>query len=143
MIKLIETVSRTDLETIASIWLKSNLDAHDFIEKSYWLHNYPVVKAMLPKAKLFVYYQHDEIIGFLGMVDDFIAGIFVLSEYRSLGIGTQLLNKVKTSCSHLSLSVYSKNESAVRFYLKHGFKALKKQTDHETNEAEWLMEWTA
>ncbi|MGM0169431.1 hypothetical protein IGI39_003747 [Enterococcus sp. AZ135] len=141
MIKLIETISDLNLETISKIWLDSNLDTHDFIEKDYWLKNYPAVKNTFPTAKIYVYYHNDEIVGFLGMIDNYIAGIFISKDFRSLGIGTQLLNDVQAAYSKLALSVYQKNERAYHFYLKHGFKVIKNELDLETNEIELFMEW--
>lgn len=141
MIKLIETISDLNLETISKIWLDSNLDTHDFIEKDYWLKNYPAVKNTFPTAKIYVYYHNDEIVGFLGMIDNYIAGIFISKDFRSLGIGTQLLNEVQAAYSKLTLSVYQKNERACQFYLKHGFKVIKNELDLETNEIELFMEW--
>lgn len=141
MIRRIETITDADLETIASIWLRSNLEAHTFIDRNYWLKNYQTVKASLTTADLYAYYHNEKIIGFLGLIDEYIAGIFVLQEYRSLGIGGQLLARIKEKHSKLLLSVYQKNERAVQFYLKQGFTILKETTDYETTEEEFLMEW--
>lgn len=143
MIKMIETITDKDLESIAAIWLESNLEAHDFIDKNYWLTNYQTVKEMLPTAKLYVYYHNDKLVGFLGLIDEYIAGIFVLNNYRSLGIGAQLLDTIKMDHSKLTLTVYQKNERAIQFYLRKGFEILKKEKDPETNEIEIFMEWTA
>lgn len=141
MIRRIETITDADLETIASIWLRSNLKAHTFIDRNYWLKNYQTVKASLTTADLYAYYHNEKIIGFLGLIDEYIAGIFVLQEYRSLGIGGQLLARIKEKHSKLLLSVYQKNERAVQFYLKQGFTIQKETTDYETTEEEFLMEW--
>ena len=141
MIRRIETITDADLETIASIWLRSNLESHAFIDRNYWLKNYQTVKASLTTADLYAYYHNEKIIGFLGLIDEDIAGIFVLQEYRSLGIGGQLLARIKEKHSKLLLSVYQKNERAVQFYLKQGFTILKETTDYETTEEEFLMEW--
>lgn len=141
MIRRIETITDADLETIASIWLRSNLESHTFIDRNYWLKNYQTVKASLTTADLYAYYHNEKIIGFLGLIDEYIAGIFVLQEYRSLGIGGQLLARIKEKHSKLLLSVYQKNERAVQFYLKQGFTILKETTDYETTEEEFLMKW--
>lgn len=143
MIQLIETMTNKDLESIAAIWLESNLETHDFIDKNYWLMNYQIVKEMLPAASIYAYFHDGKIVGFLGLINEYIAGIFVLKDYRSLGIGTKLLDFVKTENCTLTLNVYQKNHRAVQFYLRHGFEILKKENDIETSEIELLMEWTA
>ena len=52
------------------IWLEGNLDAHDFIDPSYWHDNYELVKKELPNAQLYVDEEEGEIAGFVGMQGD-------------------------------------------------------------------------
>lgn len=42
----------SDLERILKIWLQSNLQAHDFIDRSYWEKNYDCPVAYLLCVKL-------------------------------------------------------------------------------------------
>lgn len=141
MIKQIDHLNNTDLERVAEIWLKSNLDAHDFISRDYWRENYDFVKEAFHTATIYAYYHDDTIVGFIGIIDDYIAGIFVLKEYRSLGIGTQLLKKIQSSHSKLTLHVYKRNESAVQFYLKNQFLIQEEKLEPETDERELSMKW--
>ena len=66
---------------------------------------------------------------------------FVAKEYRSQGIGRQLLEYVKQLHSTLSLNVYQKNERALRFYRENGFTIVSKQNDEHTGEIEFTMIW--
>ncbi|HCM87416.1 MULTISPECIES: GNAT family N-acetyltransferase [Enterococcus] len=141
MIKLIDQLSSTDLQAIAQIWLKSNIEAHDFISKEYWHNNYQFVLNSFPSATIYAYYHDKKIVGFLGLIDEYIAGIFVLYEYRSLGIGTQLLEEAQSDHTQLTLNVYKKNENAVQFYLKKEFTIQEQKLDAETNEIELSMKW--
>lgn len=142
MIKLLETITEEDSERLAEIWLKSNLEAHAFVDKNYWLTNYQAVKEMLPAAKIYAYYAGTKLVGFLGLIEEYIAGIFVLNDYRSMGIGTQLLDRAKSEHAALTLKVYQKNEQALQFYLHKDFKIIEQTMDSETNQFEWLMKWT-
>jgi putative acetyltransferase len=36
-----------DLETVMKIWLETNIEAHNFIDKSYRQENYKMVEEML------------------------------------------------------------------------------------------------
>ena len=82
-----------------------------------------------------------EISGFIGLLGDYIAGIFVRRGARSGGVGRQLLDHVKTSRGQLRLQVYRKNLRAAAFYQREGFRVLEEGVDPETGEAELLMEW--
>ncbi|MFD2306149.1 GNAT family N-acetyltransferase [Enterococcus termitis] len=140
MIKKIERPTTKELETILTIWLSANIEAHPFIPKSYWLDNFEFVKAHLPQAALYVSIEANEIVGFLGMTNNYIAGIFILSAYRNQKIGQALLNEVKQTHDHLRLSVYKKNQAAVAFYLKQDFQLINEQVD-ATGEVEYELIW--
>lgn len=139
---MIRKLRENDLTVVMEIWLDSNIKAHYFIPKDYWISNYPVVKEMLPQAEVYVYEEEDtqQIIGFIGLTDNYIAGIFVKESAQSRGIGTQLLNYVKEIKTNLSLNVYQKNVRAISFYQKEQFIIQSENTD-ENNEKEFIMSW--
>lgn len=138
---MIREYRKEDLEPVMQIWLESNYEAHDFIDEDYWKQNYDLVKAELPKAKIYVNTNDTEILGFSGLQDNHIAGLFVRKNMRGHGIGSELLNGVKKYHSSLTLSVYKKNKHAVAFYGKHGFEVIEKKIDKNVNEEEYVMEW--
>lgn len=107
---MIRKLRENDLAAVIEIWLDSNIKAHYFIPKEYWISNYPAVKEMLPQAEVYVYEEEDtqQIIGFIGLTENYIAGIFVQENAQSRGIGKRLLNYVKEIKTTLSLSVYQK-----------------------------------
>lgn len=132
-----------DLDTIMNIWLEGNLQAHSFITAKYWQQNYDFVEQMLPQSRVYVYEDEKsgQIKGFIGLQEEFIAGIFVQKEDRAQGIGRQLLNYAKLLNHGLKLSVYQKNELAVKFYKRNGFEVIREQLDDATGEKEFLMQW--
>lgn len=129
------------MDQILDIWLNSNIEAHNFISRNYWLNNYDFVKNALPKADIYVFYQNSEIIGFLGLVKSYIAGIFVKKKARNNGVGRELLDKVKKEKNELILSVYEKNQKAVRFYKQNGFVFKSKYTENETQQVAYELLW--
>jgi|SRR5699024_332780 len=131
----------SDTQIVMQLWLAGNEDAHSFIAKEYWKANFEEVEKQLLKADIFVYDLNGEIKGFIGLMDEYIAGIFVDKAYRSQGIGRQLLEYVKQLHSTLSLNVYQKNERALRFYRENGFTIVSKQNDERTGEIEFTMIW--
>jgi putative acetyltransferase len=130
-----------ELETILDIWLNTNIKTHDFIDTSYWQKNYDPVKKMLPDATIFVYEDHNQIRGFIGLMDNYIAGLFINTDSQSKGIGKALLNYAKEINSELFLQVYKKNVRAVSFYLSENFVVSKEQIDANTDEVELVMSW--
>lgn len=138
---MIRKLAREDLEAVMTIWLETNLKAHDFIEADYWKNNFEVVQEALSQAEVYVYIGDTKIKGFIGIVEGYIAGLFVAEPYRSQGVGRQLLDKVKKLYPSLSLGVYVRNDKAVNFYLREGFKIIKEQEDESTHEKEYLMKY--
>lgn len=84
-----------DLDKIMDIWLQGNLEAHSFIDAEYWKKNFDSVKSVLPNAEVYVYEEDGEILGFIGMDAEYIAGIFVAAGHKGQGIGHQLIETVK------------------------------------------------
>ncbi|RCW63943.1 N-acetyltransferase [Saliterribacillus persicus] len=130
-----------DLQEVMRIWLESNIKAHHFINESYWKENYETVKEILPNATIFVYENNEKIEGFVGLADNYIAGIFVENEKQSKGIGKDLLDYVKEKYPSLSLKVYKNNIRAVQFYQRENFVVKEEQLDRNTNEVEYVMDW--
>ncbi len=130
-----------DLQEVMRIWLESKIKAHHFINESYWKENYETVKEILPNATIFVYENNEKIEGFVGLTDNYIAGIFVENEKQSKGIGKDLLDYVKEKYPSLSLKVYKNNIRAVQFYQRENFVVKEEQLDRNTNEVEYVMDW--
>ncbi len=130
-----------DIDEIMQIWLTENIRTHNFIRSDYWQQNYPTVEVALPQAEVYVYACKGEIIGFIGVNGNYIEGIFVKASEQHNGIGSALLNKVKSIRSNLTLSVYKRNVNAVAFYLKNDFTITNEGTDDDTNESEYTMQW--
>ena len=140
---MIRQFKKNDLHAVMQIWLDTNIKAHDFIPKEYWENNYEIVKEILPDAEIYVHEDDTAgfIDGFIGLTDNYIAGIFVKEDKQSKGIGKQLLNYVKNIKPNISLSVYQKNTKAVRFYKREQFQIVSENVDDITNEKEFIMEW--
>ena len=138
---MIWKMEKEDLDRVYKIWLDTNIKAHDFIPSQYWKNNYEPVKEMLPQAEVYVWEENGQIQGFVGLYEDYIAGIFVLEQVQSRGIGGRLLDHIKARKPHLSLKVYQKNIRAVKFYKREGFQIKMESADQETGEKEYTMEW--
>lgn len=77
-IKKTTQLTEKELETIMAIWSQTNLEAHPFVAPTYWQENKAFVHLFaLPKATLILAEEEGQIIGFLGLMDNYIAGIFI------------------------------------------------------------------
>ena len=138
---MIRTFSENDLTSVMQIWLDTNVKAHCFIPSNYWTDNFATVKDILPQAEVYVYEQNGHIAGFIGLMEQEIARLFVQDIPQSKGIGKQLLDYVKKRKSCLTLHAYRKNQRAVQFYLREQFYIQSQETDSSTGEREYVMKW--
>ena len=138
---MIRTLQKADINSVADIWLDTNIKTHNFIPAQYWKDNFETVKTMLSQADVYVYENSNKIEGFIGLTENYIAGIFVRNEAQSTGIGKQLLDFIKSIKQQLHLSVYQKNTQAVKFYQRENFHIQCENTDKNTNEKEYIMIW--
>ncbi|MDY3208774.1 N-acetyltransferase [Clostridium baratii] len=141
---MIKELENYEIDTILDIWLKTNIKAHNFIDKNYWINNYELVKnEYIPNSKTFVYKEHNIIKGFISVMNDsFIGALFVLKDYQGKGVGRFLIDYCKNLYPKLELSVYKENTSAVSFYRKCGFKIDKEMQCEDLPNKEYIMKWT-
>lgn len=130
-----------DIKKIMDIWIASNLDAHNFISKDYFYNNFDIVKDAIENATVYVYEQESKVVGFVGINQEFIEGIFVDRNYRSKGIGKKLIDYCKKNYNTLSLNVYCKNKKAIEFYKREGFEICEKKLEKDNKEFEYVMKW--
>ena len=138
---MIRPFAEGDLDQVMEIWLAANLQAHSFVPAEYWEGNLAAVRRALPQAEVYVCQEGEELLGFLGLEGDYLAGIFVRPGEQSRGLGRQLLDRAKEVRDRLGLNVYQKNVRALSFYRREGFRVLDEGTDRAAGERELRMVW--
>lgn len=138
---MIRKLHKDDIDSVAKIWLNTNLQVHWFIDEQYWKKNYELVKGMLLESEVYVYDENKEVYGFIGINGEHIEGLFIASEFQSRGIGKSLLDFMRKKKERLHLNVYQKNIRAINFYKKEGFKIESTTIDEITKEKEYFMVW--
>lgn len=144
----IRPMSVEDTERVLEIWLDASILAHDFIAATYWRSNLSAMRDIyLPHAQTSVLYKKsldhssESIKGFISMVEERIAALFVDPHCWGSGYGSQLLAQAKELHPKLTLSVYKNNKRAVTFYRKHGFVVENEINDESTGQPEFSMRW--
>lgn len=141
---MIKQLESSEIKEVMNIWLKTNLKAHSFIPKEYWVKNYNIVeKEYIPVSETFVYEGDNIIKGFISIINEsFIGGLFVLEDYQGQGIGRKLLSHCKSLYSYLELCVYVENINAVNFYKHCDFVIKAEQPNEDSGFMEYVMCWT-
>ncbi len=112
-----------DNTALTEIWHEASRIAHGFLGKETLLaHRKLVSETYLPGAETWVACVDTVPVGFLGLLEDFIGGLFISPEWQGQGIGQALVLHGLSLRSCLRLDVYAANEAALRFYLRMGFR---------------------
>lgn len=140
---MIRLLRSQDLETAVSIWFNASIKAHHFIEEEFWASQKKNMHDIyLPNSESWVYEDQGRILGFISYYEGTIPAIFVDPSSQSLGIGTKLLNMLKSKYHNLSLTVYAQNDKTHQFYLRHGFHDAGQCHCEHTNQEQFEMTWT-
>lgn len=139
---MIRKFEKNDINAVMEIWVNENIRTHNFIAKEYWKDNYEYVKDILPKADIYVYILDEQVVGFVGVNNNYVEGIFVDINNQHSVIGTSLLDRIKENKDNLTLNVYKKNANAIKFYEKNNFIITSENIDKDTNEIEYTMTWS-
>lgn len=134
----------TDMDAVLGVWLNASIQAHDFIALDYWVARVDDMQQVyLPASESYVYEDDGEVLGFLSLVGNTLAALFVAPGHQGRGIGARLLEHAKGLRQMLELRVYAANTRSIAFYEKHGFRRLTRQPDTHTGHDEWTMAWPA
>lgn len=139
---IIKKMVKNDIQEVVKIWYETSIIAHDFIPKHYWVNGKKDMENIyIPNSETYIISQNDEILGFLTMVENYLAAIFIKKSKQKMGYGKSLIQFIKEKKEELNLKVYQKNLNSINFYKKLDFKILKETIDENTGEKEFLMAW--
>lgn len=134
-----------ETEQLVRIRRSAERDAQQFLPASYFAEKAQTVRDEIQTGDVYVIGGEtdgaENILGFIGLQDDCIAGFFIDRAFQSQGLGKQLLDFVKQRYGELKLDVFAKNEGAVRFYTREGFSVRENTIDPETGEQVYTMAW--
>ena len=116
-----------DNAALTKIWHEASSIAHGFLSAEKLLeHRQLVAEVYLPQAETWVACLDGKPVGFLGLMDNFIGGLFVSPDAQGIGVGQALVRHGQSLKGTLHLDVYAQNERTVGFYQKMGFKETKR-----------------
>src|SRR5699024_8398667 len=107
---MIMAYKENDIDILIDIWYKSSLQAHDFIYSGYWESQIEEMKEKyIPMSETHVITNQTKIIGFISMVEGYLAALFINVAYQNNGDGQELLNFEKTRSNTIQFNVYREN----------------------------------
>ncbi len=78
-----------DMEEIVEIWLLASLQAHDFVDASCWWQAQEDLRTRyLNRAAIWVFEERGDLLGFMALVDNYLAALFVRPTVRAAASAT-------------------------------------------------------
>ncbi len=119
---IIRRFRAADTDRLADIWLEASRSVHGFLGEAELRRQQGLVaEQYLPKGETWVAVADGRPVGFIGLLDDFIGGLFVAPEAQRQGVGRALVEYALASRGRLELEVYAANTTARGFYARLGF----------------------
>lgn len=140
---VIRRASPEDYPQLCTVWLEASIVAHDFVEPGFWGSKKADMRDIyLPGSETWVIEKNGIPVGFLSLVENVLAALFVDPFEQGRGLGSSLIGKAKELRPALELTVYRENLRAVSFYEKHGFSITEERRDSHTSHQEYVMKWS-
>lgn len=118
----IRAYAAADKMMLSSIWYRASVKAHDFLGEARLQEQRKLIEDIyLEKAETWVACLDDRPVGFIGLLDRFVGGLFVDPSAQGHGIGRRLIAHALALKSQLMLEVYADNVQACAFYRQLGF----------------------
>lgn len=111
-----------DRDATLAIWLEASRVGHGFLGEAELQKQKALVRDhYLDASETWLALDGDTPLGFIGLLDAFIGGLFVAPTAHGHGIGRQLVEHAATLKGALEVEVYAANREALGFYARCGF----------------------
>lgn len=122
-----------DAPALLQIWLEASRVGHSFLGEATLQEQLPKLRDIyIPHADNWVAVEEEVILGFIGLVEDHVGGLFVAPAAHRRGVGRLLLEHASERVGDLTVEVYEQNRSAYSFYRCCGFEFIgRKEFDDE------------
>jgi putative acetyltransferase len=129
----IRRVTSGDEPALLHIWLEASRVGHPFLGEETLQEQLPKLRdTYIPRADNWVVVEGEAILGFIGLVENHVGGLFVAPAAHRRGVGRLLLDHASERLGELTVEVYERNRSACSFYLSCGFQVIgRKELDDE------------
>ncbi|ABB12968.1 GNAT family N-acetyltransferase [Burkholderia lata] len=128
----IRAYEASDLHTLSAIWFDASRLAHPFLGEARLREQRALIETVyLPQAETWVACRTGEPVGFIGLLDGSIGGLFVAPAMQGNGIGRALVEHALALKGALDLEVYADNRDACAFYARLGFEEVSRRDEDD------------
>ncbi len=133
---MIREYAARDLPELLSVWESASAIAHPFLAPEFIAaerENIP--NLYLPNTETWVAEQEGRVVGFISLMGDEVAALFVTPDHQRHGIGHALLGKAQHLRGDLVVEVFAANSIGRGFYHQSGFTPLAESIHEPTGQS--------
>lgn len=133
-----------DIDSVMKLWKSEFSKSNKFLKSEVLVDIYTKARNKLINnlTSTVIYTEDGKIEGFISIdKNNEIWAMLIKQNIRREGIGTILLENSKKQYKKLTANVYKKNEIALMFFYKNGFKKIDEITEDNTKEIQYVLEW--
>ncbi|AKU24663.1 GNAT family N-acetyltransferase [Massilia sp. MB5] len=121
-----------DTGRLSEIWFEASRRAHAFLGEARLDGQRTLIEEVyLPNAETWVACLAGAPVGFIGLVDCFVGGMFVDPDRQGSGIGRALAAHALALKGQLELEAYAENRAACAFYRHLGFEEISRRPEDD------------
>lgn len=129
---VIRAFEASDVDRLSLIWFDASRQVHSFLGEVRLSEQRALIETVyLPNSETWVACRNGEPVGFIGLIDTFIGGLFVDKAAQGAGVGRKLVAHALKLKGKLELEVYSRNENARIFYERLGFEEVSRRAEDD------------
>ncbi len=121
---MIRKINIEDYPKLVSIWRSAVLNTHHFLKDEDFKYFEEKIPTYFEFVSLFGFEEAGQLIGFIGIADNNLEMLFIDNNFRTKGVGKQLLKYAVNVLNVNKVDVNEQNEQAVGFYKHMGFKVI-------------------
>ena len=141
---MIRKYNEQDADAIVSLWRKASAVAHPFLSADFIDSEAKALRDIyLTYAETWVTVVDGKIVGFIALVEDEVAGLFLLPDFHGQGFGREMVDLAHNIKGPLRVEVFDKNQIGRRFYAAYGFLGTETYIHDATGETVLKLAYTS
>jgi len=119
---MIRPFTQDDTDTVVDIWRAASALAHPFLSRTFIESEARNLRNIyLAFAETWVLEKDGNVVGFVALVENAVAGLFLDPAYHGTGLGHAMIKHAQSARGALTVEVFEKNTIGRKFYASCGF----------------------
>jgi len=138
---MIRKFREEDTDAVVSSWRVATELAHPFLNKDFLDSEAIALRDIyLPATETWVTEIDENVIGFIAMMGNEIAGLFLIPSFHGQGFGRAMVDKAFKEKGSLTVEVFEQNPIGRRFYDAYGFQKFGEYAFEQTGDTVLQMQ---